>query len=152
MPNFKKKPLVISAEQWWPGKMIDGVVSDYSKCNHGTERERELPHVHTLEGPLLVSPGDWIITGVKGEKYPCKDDVFRATYDEVPPSWLPRLLWVRRDGPRRAVSGGDLGYGATGPEVVNVEGMHQSQRDRDDLRQTRKNKPTARARRRRQRR
>lgn len=88
MPNFKKKPLVISAEQWWPGKMIDGVVSDYSKCNHGTERERELPHVHTLEGPLLVSPGDWIITGVKGEKYPCKDDVFRATYDEVPPSCL----------------------------------------------------------------
>ena len=32
---------------------------------------------------VTVHPGDWIITGVQGEKYPCKDDVFRATYEPV---------------------------------------------------------------------
>jgi len=37
--------------------------------------------IDTLEGKMTVSPGDWIITGVKGEKYPCKPDVFDATYE-----------------------------------------------------------------------
>jgi hypothetical protein len=37
----------------------------------------------TLEGPLHVSNRDWIITGVKGEKYPCKPDIFEATYEPV---------------------------------------------------------------------
>lgn len=46
---------------------------------------REEPYyaVRTLEGYLRVSDQDWIITGVKGEKYPCKPDVFAATYDPV---------------------------------------------------------------------
>jgi len=39
--------------------------------------------VATLEGPHHVSPGDWIITGVKGERYPCKPDIFAATYELV---------------------------------------------------------------------
>ena len=42
-------------------------------------------HVHgwidTLEGGHNVCPGDWIITGVKGERYPCKPDIFAATYE-----------------------------------------------------------------------
>lgn len=38
-------------------------------------------YVQTLEGRMFVSPGDWIITGVKGEKYPCKPDVFAQTYE-----------------------------------------------------------------------
>lgn len=37
--------------------------------------------IHTLEGDLAASPGDWIIKGVKGEFYPCKPDIFEATYD-----------------------------------------------------------------------
>ena len=39
--------------------------------------------IKTLEGPLRASPGDWIITGIRGEKYPCKPDVFAKTYEEV---------------------------------------------------------------------
>jgi hypothetical protein len=45
-------------------------------------------HVHgwidTKEGGHIVCPGDWIITGVQGEMYPCKPDIFAATYDLVP--------------------------------------------------------------------
>ena len=37
--------------------------------------------VRTLEGDMFVSPGDWIITGVKGEVYPCKSDIFEMTYE-----------------------------------------------------------------------
>lgn len=39
--------------------------------------------VQTLEGPLHASVGDWIITGIRGEDYPCKPDVFARTYREV---------------------------------------------------------------------
>lgn len=39
--------------------------------------------IDTLEGRMTVSPGDWVITGVKGEKYPCKPDIFEATYEAI---------------------------------------------------------------------
>ena len=39
--------------------------------------------IHTLEGDMRVSAGDWIIRGVQGEFYPCKPDIFKATYEEV---------------------------------------------------------------------
>ena len=39
--------------------------------------------VRTLEGYMDAEPGDWLITGVKGEQYPCKDDIFRASYEAV---------------------------------------------------------------------
>lgn len=39
--------------------------------------------IQTLEGEMLGNAGDWLITGVKGEQYPCKDDVFRETYEPV---------------------------------------------------------------------
>lgn len=39
--------------------------------------------IFTLEGPLMATPGDWIIKGVKGEFYPCKPDIFEATYEPV---------------------------------------------------------------------
>lgn len=39
--------------------------------------------IDTMEGGHIVCPGDWIITGVKGERYPCKPDIFEATYEEV---------------------------------------------------------------------
>ena len=40
--------------------------------------------IQTLEGPMQASVGDWIITGIRGEEYPCKPDVFDRTYEEVP--------------------------------------------------------------------
>ena len=51
------------------------------------EKCGEIMHAHgwidTLEGGHIVCPGDWIITGVKGEHYPCKPDIFEATYEKV---------------------------------------------------------------------
>lgn len=58
--KFRKKPIVIEAYQT-NKPMI----------------------VNTLEGPLKAEPGDWIITGIKGEQYPCKPDVFEKTYEIV---------------------------------------------------------------------
>lgn len=40
--------------------------------------------IHTLEGDMTASVGDYIITGVNGEKYPCKPDIFEKTYDPIP--------------------------------------------------------------------
>ena len=78
MRRFRKKPLLIEADQFWPEKhpWPEGVI-----CHpvHGVSQ----PIIRTLEGPHTVSPGDWIITGIKGERYPCKPDIFEATYDEV---------------------------------------------------------------------
>jgi hypothetical protein len=39
--------------------------------------------IHTLEGDHRADPGDWIIKGVKGEEYPCKPDIFDATYERA---------------------------------------------------------------------
>jgi hypothetical protein len=39
--------------------------------------------IKTLEGDMIVREGEWVITGVKGENYPCKDEIFRATYEPV---------------------------------------------------------------------
>jgi hypothetical protein len=39
--------------------------------------------IETLEGVMTANPGDWIIRGVKGEVYPCKDDIFQLTYELV---------------------------------------------------------------------
>lgn len=81
MSKFKKKPIVIEATQWWPGTHVDGVTElVYDSDGSGTNSAGK-GTINTLEGPLLVSPGDWIITGVKGEKYPCKPDIFAATYE-----------------------------------------------------------------------
>ena len=49
---------------------------------HGWTRDpRDFGVIDTLEGPHIVTPGDWIITGVKGEHYPCKPDIFAETYE-----------------------------------------------------------------------
>ena len=69
---------MVEAEQWFPGKIVAGVI--WPDPDSTTQF---VPFVDTLEGHLAVSPGDWIITGVKGEKYPCKPDIFEATYERV---------------------------------------------------------------------
>ena len=74
MAKFRKKPVVVEAEQYQHGiHTPDGV----RPCTgtHG--------HIQTLEGDMEVSDLDWVITGVKGEKYPCKPDIFAATYEPV---------------------------------------------------------------------
>ena len=84
MAKYRKKPVVVEAEQWFPGKHVDGVV----QIGKNAETGKPVYGVHTLEGVLACSPGDYIITGVKGEKYPCKPDIFEATYEpaDTPPT------------------------------------------------------------------
>ncbi len=80
MPKFRKKPVVIEAVQYHTGERVEGVCK--RPC-HSPSANSGSPHIHTLEGRMSVSDGDWIITGIKGEKYPCKPDIFEATYDLV---------------------------------------------------------------------
>ncbi len=51
--------------------------------NRGFAETEWNPYIMTAEGELKVSEGDWIITGVKGERYPCKPDIFAMTYEAV---------------------------------------------------------------------
>lgn len=58
--RFRKKPVVISAAQM------------------------DVPfEVETLEGVMKGNPGDWLIKGIRGELYPCRDNIFRMMYEEV---------------------------------------------------------------------
>lgn len=79
MPKFRKKPIEIEAVQF-----VAGNFDEIEKFVGGDAEFRgsELI-VATLEGPLRAAPGDWIIRGVKGELYPCKSDIFEATYEPV---------------------------------------------------------------------
>lgn len=77
MGKFQKKPVVVDAVQWFPGQPVDGVVEQPApECASET-----VGIVKTLEGDMIARPGDWIITGIEGEKYPCKDDIFKKTYE-----------------------------------------------------------------------
>ena len=79
--KFRKKPIIIDAEQWFPEKEIEGVINQTSYVNGVIPVHYGI--VSTLEGDMRVSFGDWIITGINGEKYPCKPDIFEKTYERV---------------------------------------------------------------------
>ena len=77
--RFRKKPVVIEAVQW-TGENLDELRTFVPEEFRYNKIHSPLA-VMTLEGPLTVSTGDWIIKGVKGEFYPCKPDIFEATYE-----------------------------------------------------------------------
>lgn len=77
MAQYRKKPVVIEAVQWF-GQNLEGVC-ELSECGPKSPE----CHVHTLEGFHIISHSDWLITGIKGEKYPCRADIFEATYEKV---------------------------------------------------------------------
>jgi len=109
MTKYRKKPVEIDATQWWAngdhpednptrdgttpnGQWWEGFVVGYYRDPYDLgERACEAcgctMHEHgwidTAEGGHVVCPGDFVITGVKGERYPCKPDVFHQTYDRV---------------------------------------------------------------------
>lgn len=93
MPKFRKKPIVIEAiqldmveaykdtgEAWWSFvyRWAENLGADTSKWVACSKDGIKIP---TLEGVMLAKPDDWIIRGVSGEFYPCKPDIFDATYD-----------------------------------------------------------------------
>ena len=84
--KYRKKPVIIEAEVYRPG-MEDGFEKDRSSgmCSLCQDSCRGCghykPYINTLEGKHYISAGDYIITGVKGERYPCKPDIFALTYE-----------------------------------------------------------------------
>jgi hypothetical protein len=90
MSMYRKKPVIIEAEEFTGnGQTLSAEFRSQlctPPCAVGGfryDRGELLAHIDTLEGPMQVSLGDWIIRGVKGEFYPCKPDIFAATYEEV---------------------------------------------------------------------
>lgn len=89
---YRKKPVVIEAMEWdgtapeatlvidWA--LSHGVTINYY-CIEDCRADKHTLLVSTLEGSMSASPGDFIIKGVQGEFYPCKPDIFKATYEEV---------------------------------------------------------------------
>lgn len=98
MAKYRKMPVEIEAHQWdgtaedatgiidWilsSGGTASYVCADPDRC---AEFDGDSPHsirIATLEGPITASLSDYVIKGVQGEFYPCKPDVFAATYEEV---------------------------------------------------------------------
>lgn len=94
MAKYRKKPIVIEAVEWRAvDQNIDGSyylsvrffrdpsVSSSEKCKYCNHTMHYHGWIETLEGGHIVCPRDMVITGIKGEKYPCKPDIFQATYD-----------------------------------------------------------------------
>lgn len=82
--KFRKKPIVIEAVRFTG--VNDRLLSELQAFAGQSLEVRDvagLLHlvIPTLEGDHLARPGDWIIKGVKGEFYPCKPDIFAATYE-----------------------------------------------------------------------
>lgn len=78
MPKFRKKPVVIEAIQF--DGQNHAAIKEFMAAPHARSRGEQL-YISTLEGVMTASAGDWIIRGVSGEFYPCKPDVFTATYE-----------------------------------------------------------------------
>ena len=85
MSKWRKKPVVIEATQWPQDGEHPAVqhvdARSTNSCNHCGRPMSVHGWLSTLEGGHIACPGDWIITGIKGEHYPCKPDVFDATYE-----------------------------------------------------------------------
>lgn len=94
--KFRKKPIVIEAIQFplreyadnplsfpeVPSWLNEAIASGVITPEFRTEDYWYLK-IKTLEGDHLATPGDWLIRGIKGEIYPCKPDIFAATYEAV---------------------------------------------------------------------
>jgi hypothetical protein len=89
--HFRKRPVLVEAIQWTGSNIIDVMafmspqepvyVNNLSHMKFSNADD--LVGIQTLEGLVVASKGDWIIRGVAGELYPCKPDIFKATYEGV---------------------------------------------------------------------
>lgn len=78
--KFRKKPVVIDAMQF------DGTLGSVEALHIESCSQKlgsDTLQIETLEGVMTANKGDWVIRGVKGEFYPCKADIFEATYEAV---------------------------------------------------------------------
>lgn len=98
--RYQKKPIEVQAFQMTPERFNDN--SDWPEwLNYAWQKENDEPGalfnhlnsktgegglaINTLEGRFYIYQHDWIIRGIQGELYPCKPDIFEATYQELPP-------------------------------------------------------------------
>ncbi len=111
--KYRKKPIVVEAVQWFKngdhpeddsfhnhGELsseTEGLVVRYYRhpnyrnpnrdgsviCKHCEHAMYDHGWIDTLEGGYIVCPGDFVVTGIKTERYPCKPDIFLASYEEV---------------------------------------------------------------------
>ncbi len=93
MSKFRKKPVVIEAVQFtrasvlratpWLARAIDQAQLFPEPGSARFAADADALEIATLEGIHRANLGDWIIRGIKGELYPCKPDIFAATYEPV---------------------------------------------------------------------
>jgi hypothetical protein len=86
--KFRKRPVVIEAVQWTGGNAEEVAAFFPADLPPRFTSSGDMPdfrqvEIDTLEGTMRTDPGDWIIKGVAGEFYPCKPDIFEATYERV---------------------------------------------------------------------
>jgi len=118
MAQFRKKPVVIDAVQYsrrfgWPDWFHDAVSRNdivvHSTGKFASPEEPCYCEIKTLEGVMRADENDWIIRGVKGEIYPCKPDIFAATYEPVNPlrgllETLPKSDAPRVEGSKNTIA------------------------------------------------
>ena len=85
--KFQKKPVIVDAVKFCGDERVVELPFNNGGSTEmfvvvSDSRGRFIP-IKTLEGTMVASPGDWIIRGVKGEFYPCKPDIFEATYEHI---------------------------------------------------------------------
>jgi hypothetical protein len=84
--KFRKKPVVVEAIRYEPHGNCAAVaefIGAGTRICEATGASDVSWLIETLEGRMEARPGDWIIKGVKGEFYPCKPDIFEATYEPL---------------------------------------------------------------------
>lgn len=90
--KFRKKPVVIEAVQFTDPGLYPVYAKFCGESIGALQNNQDMTEwrlqIVTLEGLMTASLGDWLIKGIKGEIYPCKADIFEATYEPVvePPS------------------------------------------------------------------
>ena len=111
MPKFRKKPVIVDAEVYHRG-LEDGFSipeecrkefgSDLDGCstqeNEGCGRcKLQKPYIKTLEGKHYISEGDYIVTGVRSERYPVRAEIFKETYEAIHPCDYCRYMSTSND-------------------------------------------------------
>lgn len=156
--RYRKKPIVIEATQWFKngdhpqdggerfqsgefaGELLEGRVVRYYRhpgvpgdrpCEQCGRDHNEHGWIDTLEQGHRVCPGDWIITGVKGERYPCKPDIFAATYEGFTPEHDDRH--DRGELASRRGSRGGSAMTAPAPDTVGDALPREMARVRDEI-------------------
>jgi len=81
--KYRKKPIVIEALLWDGTQRARDELKEFCGLKSYEFSGFGEFLIKTLEGTMRADIGDWIIKGVKGEFYPCKPDIFEATYEKV---------------------------------------------------------------------